>query len=265
MTNQYGSFVWYELMTDDIDAAQAFYGELLGWQVVPSGQPALDYRIAQVRDPDNGDYHDVAGLLQLSPDMKAGGAEPAWLGYIAAEDIDACVAQIETGGGKVHMPVSHVPGVGRLAMVSDPQGAPFYVISPEGEGESLAFAFDKPRSGHCAWNELATRDPEAAKRFYGTQFGWIKEGEMDMPGLGPYEFLQHRELFGAVMPLPKTSSDSMWNFYFRVSDIDQAVAFVTSAGGTLLAGPDEIPGGDFALTGIDPQGAKFALVGQKQR
>src|SRR5690625_7310585 len=76
------------------------------------------------------------------------------------------------------MPPLDIPDVGRLAMVTDPQGAVFYVMRGFSNQISLAFAADKPRVGHCAWNELSTTDPEAAKAFYFREFGWTKDGEM---------------------------------------------------------------------------------------
>jgi hypothetical protein len=152
--------------------------------------------------------------------------------------------------------------VGRIAMLADPQGAPFYVMRGAVEnGTSLAFAFDKPRPGHCAWNELATSDPKAALKFYGGQFGWVKDGEMDMGPAGAYEFLRHGFMFGAVTPYMGEGGSPLWTYYFRVPDIDVAVDKIATGGGKVWHGPMEIPGGDFVINGVDPQDAYFALVG----
>jgi len=126
--------------------------------------------------------------------------------------------------------------------------------------------------GHCAWNELATDDPESAKHFYGQRFGWVKDGEMDMGPLGKYEFLRHAGrapdgspmgagMLGAVMPKMPGMPVSAWTYYFRIADIDAAAAHITANGGTVLQEPTEIPGGDFSLTATDPLGATFGLVG----
>lgn len=260
--NKHGDYIWYELLTSDAEAAQGFYGKVIGWTFADSGQPDMDYRIL------NAGENSVGGLMQITPDMAQHGARPTWLGYVAVDDVDKCVESIAHGGGKTVMPAMDVPNVGRLAMVADPQGAPFYVMKPIGEGPSLAFAYDKPRIGHCAWNELVTSDQKEAWHFYGTRFGWIKEGEMDMGPMGTYDFIHHNGIangmIGAIMKGTAEMGPPHWNQYFRVADIDAAKAIVEAEGGQVVHGPNEIPGGDFALNAIDPQGAHFGLVGGRK-
>ncbi|MGD8177386.1 VOC family protein [Marinimicrobium sp. ARAG 43.8] len=263
MPNQPGEFIWYELLTTDSEAALAFYRAILGWQATDSGHPGMDYRILSIRDENSGEKHDVAGLMQLTEDMCQEGAKPVWLGYIAVDEVDQAVANIVGVGGSVQMPPTDIPSVGRLAMVTDPQGIPFYVMKGSSDEVSLAFAFDKPRVGHCAWNELITTDPEAAKAFYFKAFGWTKDGEMDMGPMGAYEFIRHNGVIGAIMPKPENMPIPMWQYYFRCADIDTACKAIADNGGKVLLEPHEIPGGDFMLKGVDPQGALFALVGAK--
>jgi predicted enzyme related to lactoylglutathione lyase len=269
MTNHHGDFIWYELMTTDADAAGAFYQAILPWKV--GNQP--EYR--EINATEGG----VGGILPLTKEMTEHGARPAWVGYVLVDDVDKTVASVEQGGGQVHMPARDMPGIGRFAMVADPQGAPFYVMRPTPPADDLdkasnAFSYDQPRDGHCAWNELATCDPADALHFYGQRFGWVKDGEMDMGPMGKYEFLRHagrapdgspsgHGMLGAVMPKPPHVPVSGWNFYFRVPDIDVAAAAATANGGRVLHGPIEIPGGDYSMNGLDPQGAAFALVGKR--
>jgi len=270
MANMHGDWIWYELMTPDADASVAFYEAILPWKV--GNQPG--YR--EIQASEGG----VGGMLQLTPEMQAGGARPTWVGYVLVDDVDTAVTSVELGNGKVLMPAHDMPGVGRFAMVTDPQGAPFYVMKPtppadNPEAVSLAFSYDKPRVGHCAWNELHTSDPAAALHFYGQRFGWVKDGEMDMGPMGKYEFLRHagrapdgsvpgQGMLGAVMPKVPEVPVSAWNHYFRVVDIDAAAAAVTANGGKIIHGPIEVPGGDFSMNGIDPQGAFFSLVGKRK-
>ncbi|WP_029913298.1 VOC family protein [Pelobacter seleniigenes] len=265
MPNQHGEFIWYELLTDHSDSAVRFYNAILGWQATDSGQPGIDYRIFHARDEDSGESHAVGGLMQLTEEMRQGGAKPVWLGYIGVDDVDQTVGNIIAAGGGVQMPATDIPNVGRIAMITDPHGAPFYVMRGISNKTSLAFASDKPRVGHCAWNELVTPDPEAAKAFYFTEFGWSKEGEMDMGPLGRYEFIRHNGIIGALMPKPEALPIPLWHYYFRCADIDDACKAMTANGGQILHGPDEIPGGDFIVKGFDPQGALFALVGPKKQ
>ena len=270
MTNHHGDFIWYELMTTDAHAAQAFYGAMLGWRFGGSDE----YR--EIEGSDGG----VGGILQLTPEMAAGGARPAWIGYLLVDDVDKMVASIEHGGGRNIMPIRDLPGVGRFAMVEDPQGAPFYLMKPTPPADkqdmaSNAFSYDKPRIGHCAWNELTTSDPAAALHFYGQRFGWVKDGEMDMGPMGKYEFLRHagrapvgsppgQGMLGAVYPLIPEDPQPHWLFYFRVPDIDSAVAATEASGGRIHQPPTPIPGGDFSMVGIDPQGAYFGAVGGRR-
>jgi predicted enzyme related to lactoylglutathione lyase len=217
-------------------------------------------------------------MLTLSAEMQQHGARPIWIGYIHAADVDQAVTSIQHGGGKLLMGPTEIE-VGQFAMVTDPQGAAFYVMTPkpspgQEDKESLAFSYDKKRVGHCAWNELMTSDTNAAWHFYGQRFGWVKDGEMDMGPLGTYEFISHparkREeqmgsgMIGAIMPMMPGAPAPAWAHYFRVADIDAAVAAIGANGGQVLRGPDEIPGGDFSLNAIDPQGAVFALVGARK-
>jgi len=258
MPNKHGDFIWYELLTGDADVAQRFYGDVVGWTFADSGNSDVDYRIGSAGE------HGVCGLMAITPEMAQHGARPTWLGYIAVEDVDRCVESVEHGGGKVMMPAMDIPNVGRIAMMTDPQGAPFYVMKPSGEGESLAFAYDQPRAGHCAWNELVTSDQEAAWHFYGVRFGWVKDGAMDMGPMGSYDFIRHGSVLGAMMTGRPEMGPPHWNQYFRVPDIDMAVAAIEAGGGQVINGPMEIPGGDFALNGIDPQGAHFGLAGSRK-
>jgi predicted enzyme related to lactoylglutathione lyase len=272
MSNKTGDFIWYELLCDDADAAARFYRDVIGWQVADSGNSSLDYRILSMPDIDTGEPNGVGGLLQLDDAMRAGGARPLWLGYIHVEDVDASLGALKKAGATVQMPASDIPGVGRIAMVADPHGAPFYIMRPippadqppnQPDQTSLAFAWDKPRPGHCAWNELATPDQNAAWRFYGGHFGWEKESEMDMGPMGSYQFVRHGGVIGAFTPCSSDPEQKGWSYYFRVPDIDSAMQRITGAGGTVNHGPHEIPGGDFIVHGSDPQGAAFALVGAR--
>lgn len=261
MTNKHGDFIWYELLTSDSGAAQEFYASIFGWTFQDSGQQDADYHIIGATEGE------IGGLIPLTDDMKSGGARPSWLGYIGVDDVDATAASIVNAGGTIHMPAWDIPNVGRLAMAADPQGAPFYVMRGASDEESHAFAYDRPRLGHCAWNELATSDRPGAMRFYGDLFGWKKDGEMDMGPMGPYEFLRRADvegMFAGVMTKTKEMPASLWSYYFRVADIDEAVGRTQAGGGQIIVDPIEIPGGEFSVNAVDPQGAMFAFIGPRK-
>lgn len=256
MTNPHGEFIWFELLTSDPDSAQGFYGDILGWTAGshPSGAE-MDYRILSAPDGEG-----VAGLMKMPEGMAPG---PIWLGYVGVDDVDASVAHIEGAGGTISMPAMTMDGVGRMAMVTDQQGAPFYVMRGESDEASTAFKQGDDGVGHGVWAELSSRDPAAAKAFYGDAFGWRQDGAILMGPLGDYEFLHAGDIgFGAVMPVQPEGHPG-WLYYFHVSDIDVAAAKIASGGGTIVQPPTEIPGGNYSLVATDPQGAAFGLAGPR--
>lgn len=259
------NFIWYELITSDPAGAAGFYGAVVGWKVAAHSDAeagGVDYRIIG-----RGDGGNAGGMLALNADMLAGGGRPGWLGYLHTSDVDAAIAAITADGGAVHMPATDLP-VGRIAMVSDPQGAAFYImdpIPPAGFAKTESDAFSVTEAQHVRWNELATSHPDAAIAFYQKHFGWGQEGEMDMGEMGAYRFIQRGDItLGAVMPLMPGMPASTWSYYIGVDDIDRAAAAVPAHGGTVTNEPMEIPGGEFAMNAIDPQGAHFGLVGPRK-
>ncbi|MGK7864026.1 VOC family protein [Falsiroseomonas sp. E2-1-a4] len=248
MANAHGSFIWYELLTSDPDAAIGFYAGLLGWQDSPhEGQAG--YRIL------SHGAEAIGGLMRAPA-----GVPPCWLGYIGVDDVDAAVAAILADGGQVRMPARDLPGVGRIAMVADPHGAPFYVMRGAGDRASTSFAPD--RMGHCGWNELGAGALDAAVEFYARHFGWSRGQLLPMGEMGGYQLIEHQgRAIGAIMQQPG-GAPPMWRFYFHVPAIDAAAQRVKDSGGAILHGPVEVPGGDQILIGTDPQGAVFALVGK---
>ena len=258
MSNRPGEFVWYELMTRDVDGAMAFYGALLGWTYDDADAAGRDYYTIEA------EHEPVGGMLPLTPEMLADGAQPRWLGYIAIDNIDAAIESVTAARGALHMGPMDIEGTGRIAMVADPQGIPFYLIEDRSGRTSRAYMCDGGKQGHCAWNELTTTDQAGAMDFYTRQFGWVKDGEMDMGPMGAYEFLRHGEMIGAMMTKAAEMPQSGWAHYFYVEDIDAAARTIPIRQGEILFGPSEIPGGDYIITGRDPQGAVFSLVGPRK-
>jgi uncharacterized protein len=265
MANPVGSFIWYELMTPDAEASSAFYGKVVGWTTGSDGDAAangMDYRHIVRSD---GGF--VGGMLGLSAEMLAGGAHPAWVAYLYVNDVDASVAAITADGGRVYMPATTMDGVGRFAMVTDPQGAPFYVMTPTpppGDPDASSDAYDRNGVQHVSWNELYTTDLAAAKVFYAKHFNFEFNSSMPMGEMGDYCFIDHGgETIGAMMQKPPHVPVPGWTYYIRVPSIAAAIERVEAAGGKVLNGPMEVPGGEWVINGMDPQGAAFALVGEK--
>ena len=257
-------FIWYELMTTDPATAKRFYDAVVGWNIATeSVAPGIEYRMIGRSDGGN-----AGGVMTLTDEMQSKGARPVWLGYIHDEDVDARVAAIKADGGTAMMEPWDQPGVGRLAMVTDPAGAPFYLmdpIPPEGDPNAVSDVFSVDQPQRVRWNELSTTDPDGAVDFYTRHFGWRQEGDMDMGEFGKYRFInQGGRMIGAIMRKMPQMPVSLWTYYIGVDNIDRAAAAVTDGGGTILQGPMEIPGGEFSLNALDPQGASFGLVGPRK-
>jgi len=116
----HGAFSWSELITPDPAAAAAFYGSLFGWKA--EAMPMGDGHYTVVKAGEAA----VGGIM--APPTGAQGMPPAWGVYVTVADVDATVAQAVALGGKVCAQAMEVPGVGRMAVLADPQGAVFNVM-----------------------------------------------------------------------------------------------------------------------------------------
>jgi uncharacterized protein len=262
MPNAHGEFIWYELITADPAKAKTFYDAVTGWTIAsdPVPSPGVDYRMINAPEGMAG------GVLTLSPDMLANGGKPIWLGYFGVDDVDRTADAIAADGGQVHIPPTDMPGVGRLAMLTDPQGVPFYIM--RGASDQTSTAYQRMGPGHVSWNELSTTDDAQALAFYDKHFNIKKIGAMPMGELGEYSFIsndgktEESDAIGAVMKAPP-GAPTGWKFYFRVPDIEDAKAKIEAGGGAVLSGPMEVPGGERVLDATDPEGVHFGLVAPK--
>lgn len=254
-------FIWYELQTTDADAASRFYGEVVGWTVEEGGAGDFDYR--HILRDDGGS---VGGMLALKPEMVGHGARAMWVPYLHAADVGAKVSEIEAAGGRLLMPPTTLP-VGTFAMVLDPQGVPIYVmapVAPPGREDQASDVFSEKEVQRVRWNELASPDLGASKAFYAEHFGFAFERSMSMGELGDYCFIEHDgRTVGAMMQRRDDGPPASWLLYFGVPSVEQGKRRIESAGGTVVSGPHEVPGGQWIVVATDPQGARFGLVGPK--
>lgn len=245
------NFVWYELMTPDKAASEAFYAAVVGWTMVDSGMGG--YTLGKVGD------RPTIGIMQIS-DQCAPGTRPGWVGYVGVDDVPAEIARIEAKGGTCVFGPMTVEGVGPFAMVVDPQGAALGLFAPEFDTTPLPMM--SPAS--IGWHELYTTDAEAGFAFHSEIFGWTKDVAYPMPPFGEYQlFATDRGPIGGMMKNPR-GDGAFWGYVFAVDDIDAAQARLEAAGGTVVNGPMEVPGGAFVIQAIDPQGVFFSLVGLRK-
>jgi predicted enzyme related to lactoylglutathione lyase len=246
-----GRPVWYELMTTDMAAAEAFYRNVVGWTSAPFAGSPNPYTVFTRR----GEVQ-VAGLMKTPGGMNM---PPFWAMYVAVPKLEAAVADITRLGGSALSPVIEIPTVGRLQMLQDPQGACFYIIESTSTGERPETA---PEIGDASWHELMTTDAEAAMSFYTGIFGWQRGDVMDMGPMGKYYIFNrpHGRIGGMMNKPPEMAQvPPNWAIYFRVPDLDAAVERIKASGGQILNGPMEVPDGDRIVNAMDPQGAAFSL------
>lgn len=259
MTTTEGSFVWYELMTDDPKAAEAFYAKVVGWSLVDSGHPDMRYTLARVGE------HRVAGIMEIPAEVRQHGGKPGWIGYVAVADVDAKAEAVMRAGGTIHRPPADIPSIGRFAVVADPQGAKFVLFRGDGTPPP---APAPGTAGHFGWHELYAHDWPSSFSFYETLFGWRKGESIDIGPMGVYQLFHARNApldgmaTGGMMNLPGPPAPS-WLYYVNVEEIDAATERLRQAGGAIMNGPMEVPGGMWVVQASDPQGAQFAIVGRR--
>ena len=249
----HGRFVWQELTTEDPSTAVAFYSKVVGWHAHPhpSHPTYTEFGI--------GSSHN-AGMMALTDDARAAGVRSNWQPYIGVSDVDATAASAGQLGGKVVNAPQDIEHVGRFATLNDPQGGVFAVFKPSGSGSGSAPSAVVP-VGAFAWQELATSDYEAAFAFYGKLFGWQVMHRMDMGPQGTYLIFgaDGVQLGGMYKMHTERSSKPYWLPYAEVSSADAAATAATGAGGRIIVGPMDVPGGGRMAQVLDPSGAMFAL------
>ena len=251
-----GRFVWYECMTTDPAAAQAFYTTLVGWKTETYDGGPTPYTMWV------NDGTPIGGVMALPAQAKEQGAPPHWLAYVSTPDVDTTVAAATKAGATVAMPPTDIPTVGRISMFADPQGAMIAVYTPSGDTPGNA----GPRGlGEMSWHELATTDLDGAMAFYASVFGWVKGETMDMGGGNLYQMfgLPDEPPLGGMFIKPKEMPVAAWNLYVTVDSVDAKVDQVKSLGGQIIGEPMEVPGGDRIVQCVDPQGAMIALHSKK--
>jgi uncharacterized protein len=250
-----GRPLWYELMTTDMKAAETFYQKVVGWSTSPFDGTAQPYTMFK-----RSAEAPVAGVMTKPAEVKA---PPFWAMYIGVPKIEDAAAAITRLGGKPHTEIIEIPKVGRMQLMMDPQGAVFYIFEPASTEQRPEAA---PEVGEASWHELMTTDAAAAMKFYQQLFGWQPSESMDMGEMGKYQmFNRPHGMIGGMMNKPKEMANvpSNWQIYFRVPDVHAAAERIKASGGKIVNGPMEVPGGDWVVNAMDPQGAAFGLHSKK--
>jgi predicted enzyme related to lactoylglutathione lyase len=261
---------WVDTSQPDPNTAAEFYGGLFGWEfedAMPAGSEAR-YLIARLR---GGDVAAVSSQPEQAP------GRAVWNTYIWVEDADEAASKAREAGGSVLSEPFDVIDAGRMAVLSDPEGAVFCVWQArEHKGARIV---NEP--GSLNFNVLNTREPETAKGFYGALFGWttLDFGSGVFWTLSAYgDYLEEltpgvrertaelgaagfEDVLAAITPIAGDDGDTPahWGVTFSTVDADAAAAKAAELGGTVLVGPVDAPYSRLTVL-RDPQGATFSAT-----
>lgn len=242
-----GKFVWYDLLTSDVPATERFYRELFGWDFVEDDADST-YLVITSEGKAIGGVADIARMkMQVNASQ--------WVGWISVPNVDAAVLEIQDLGGVVHSGPDDLPDRGRAAIVGDPQGAVFAILtSNTGDPEDA-----EPAENQWLWRELLTTDVDGALAFYAQLFDYERE-TFDAGIQLDYQLLSRdgRRRAG-VFENPFEGVRSHWLPYVRVSDPTALIRRVESLGGHVVVAPSaDIRDGTVAVI-VDPSGAALAI------
>ncbi len=244
-----GIFNWVDLTSSDVEAAKAFYAGLFGWEAedspIDGGGVYTTFKL---------DGKNVAGMGELSAEMRAQGVPSNWTSYVKHSDADGVADRVAKAGGTVILPPMDVMEEGRMTMFLDPTGATIGVWQPKNHiGAQLVNMHNT-----LVWNELQTRDVAAAKSFFSAVFGWTYDTDAN----GYVTISQDGRRHAGMIPMDDSWGDmpANWAVYFFVENVETAVAKVQELGGNVLM--PATPAGEIGKFSVaqDPTGAVFTVM-----
>jgi predicted enzyme related to lactoylglutathione lyase len=236
-----GKFVWHEQVSDEPKQAESFYTQLFGWGIEVFKAQGMDYTMIS----SGGQTHGGFGQAQ------EGAPPPHWLSHIGVENLDETLEKAKSAGGKVVAGPFDMEDVGRMAILSDSQGAYVSAYQSLSEGSGSAGVF--------VWDELGTTDADGAQSFYEQVFGWTTKDMGEEYG-GYRIFHRGEEQVGGLMKNPDPSIPAAWTPYVAVEDADETCRKATELGASVIVEPIDVPNiGRFAVL-QDPQGAVFGII-----
>jgi predicted enzyme related to lactoylglutathione lyase len=245
-----GKFVWHDLVTRDPASARRFYGALLGWEFQDTTRNGKPYAVARVGG------QPVAGIVVYSDSAEE---HALWLSYLSVPNVDQAVEQVSAAGGKVLYPPTDLPGAARVAVISDPQGAPLGLArltdGDPADGPS-------PTRGHIFWMEYMAEDAGAALEFYQGLSGYETTVQKGEGGIDYHVLRRDGRSRAGLFQFPKDADENVdpnWLPYVRVADPAALAGRVEALGGQVILAPKaSIRGGTLAIV-ADPTGGALAL------
>lgn len=246
-----GKFVWFDLLTNDAKAAEAYYGSLFGWtfEVLKGHEPP--YKIIRQKGQPIGGLVDMTARKEQLP-------ESTWLGYVSVPDVDATAAAFKEKGGAVLKAPFDVAGIARAAVVTDPQHALLGLIRiAKGDPPDTS-----PADGRFLWIEHMAKDAPAAMAFYRDVLGYdAKPLDAGVAGVdfAYYALGRGGKNRAGLYATPWKELNSNWLPYVLVADAAAAAGKAKALGGRVVLAPRaDIRDGSLAIV-VDPTGAALAL------
>ena len=249
-----GTFCWVDFNAKDQPAAKKFYSEVFGWTSNDMPMPDGTNYSMMLK---NGKEVGAIGGMPPGTEMP-----PHWNSYIAVENVDQAANKAASLGGMIALPPMDVMDAGRMAAVQDPAGA-FVMLWQPGSHKGAELTME---TGSVCWNELLTKDTDAAGNFYKNLLGWNVEAT-PMPGMEYNIFKNGDAQVGGMFPIDPAWGPvpPNWTVYFAVDNCDATCEKVRSLGGNVMSGPQDIPTVGRFATLADPQGGVFAILQPEPR
>ncbi len=241
-TVESGHVIWRDLVTRDPAAAQRFYGTVFGWTFETLGDGA--YSVIK------HDGQPIGGIFPM-PATADANSTAEWIVALSSSDVEQAANTVVGSGGRMVASVQKMRGRGTTAVVADPQGAIFSLLSAGGG------AGDRdPDMNSWLWTELWSNDLDASVGFYESVTG-LDATEATDDGREYFVFEEGDKKYAGMIQNPMQNTRTHWVPYIRVSDPAETARKVREAGGTVLAGPTPALRNGSVVVIMDPSGAHF--------
>ncbi len=243
-----GKVIWHDLLTDDVDSARHFYGELFGWKFE---SPTVGQNSAYTLITLNGSR--IGGMIDATK-IRADVDLTQWVSVLSVEDVDAATALFKTSGGTVFTEPTDLTDRGRISVVADSQGALVALLRTEG-GDPKD---QEPQIGGFLWDELWTDDPNQSIDFFRELVAY-EDNTVAIEG-EEYRYLSSAgEPRVGIRKNPLPGLTPTWVTFIRVEDPAAITARVEELGGKVFVEAQTNPiGGQVAII-ADPAGAGLVI------
>jgi predicted enzyme related to lactoylglutathione lyase len=248
---QHGKIVWLDLVTADLAIARRFYGGLFGWTFAELGDGAGAYTMAYKAG------YPVSGMVERK-ELRNKERQARWIGFLSVANVEAAAASVAGKGGRVLIPPRQVPDRGEMAVVADPDDAPFGLIN-SASGDP---ADELGPAGDWIWALYQSPDAGSAAAFY-QDLGGYEVVEADPVGQAPHFLLVAGGYArGSVVEIPAERSGLRpdWLYFARVENVSESLAQAVALGGKVVMEPRPgVVDGRLAVI-TDPSGAPLGLM-----